>query len=96
MRAKFENVKVEEAKGQVSSKDASKYYGSVVLKYKDPETKKNESLDLRVSNPFMVQELEKHEVNEDLLDVIVFVEQRTFSGATQTSFGDILEITVVS
>lgn len=78
MRFKAENVIVEEAKGNVSAKDATKYYGSAVLKYKDPVTKKKESFTLQINNPYMIQSLEKYEIEETLLNVTLNFEQSKF------------------
>lgn len=78
MKFKTENVIVEEAKGNVSSKDATKYYGSAVLKFKDPVTKKKESFTILINNPLMIQALEKFEVEETLLDVTLNMEQSKF------------------
>lgn len=78
MRFKAENVIIEEAKGNVSPKDATKYYGSAILKYRDPVTKKKESFTLQINNPHMVQALEKYEIEETLLDITLNFEQSKF------------------
>jgi adenine specific DNA methylase Mod len=92
MRTKFENVTIEEPKGQVSSKDPSRYYGSVKLKYRDPETKKKESIEVKINNPFMKEALEKYEIDEVSCDVTVELNQTNFG----LQFGDILGIEVLT
>jgi hypothetical protein len=91
MRAKFENVTIEEPKGKQSTKDVTKYYGSAILKYKDPETRKKESLEIKVNNPHMVQALEKYEMEETLLDVVIDISQSNFG----VQIGEIITIDII-
>lgn len=78
MKFVAQNVIVEEAKGNVSAKDSTKYYGSAILKFKDPVTKKKESFTLQINNPHMIQALEKYEIEETLLNVTLDFQQTKF------------------
>lgn len=95
MLAKFEGVTIEEPKGQVSSKDASKFYGSAIMKFKDPETNKKSSLPLRISTIGLVQALEKYEADETLLDITLEIEVNKFDPKT-VLIGDIVSLDIVS
>jgi len=95
MLALFKNVTIEEPKGQVSSKDASKFYGSAILKFKDPETNKKSSLQIKVSTDAMVKQLEIYESDETLCDVSLQIEVNKFDPKTVV-LGEIHELTIVA
>jgi len=95
MLAKFENVTIEEPKGQVSSKDASKFYGSAIMKFKDPETNKKTSLPLRINTIGLVQALEKYEVEESLLNITLEIGINKFDPKTVV-IGDIVDLEIVA
>jgi len=95
MLAMFKNVTIEEPKGQVSFKDASKFYGSAIMKFKDPTTNKKTSLPLKINSIGMVQALEKYEENENILDITLEIEVNKFDPKT-CLIGDIVNLDIVS
>lgn len=79
LRVKFENVTVEEVEGSVSKKDASKYYGSFVARYRDPVTKKKESIDVKCNDPLIIAALEVLETEDAVLNVYAELELGTYA-----------------
>lgn len=82
MRVLLENVTVEEVQGDVSRKDASKYYGSFKAKYRDPDTKKKESIEIKCNDPLAISDLSRIEIEEMLVDIQADLQLGTYSSIT--------------
>ena len=97
MIATFKNVTVEEPTGKVSNKDASKFYGTAIIKFKDESTNKKTSITIRVNTMAMLQELEKYEANETLLNIEIDILKNKFDKISDSYiFGEIENVEIIS